>query len=78
MRYQLVPIVPVCVAAMGVPGIIITKAFATDYPPVAEAQKIMSPGAVGFEPVPLTLSADQPRQLVERTGGPVRSGAWRA
>lgn len=78
MRYQPVPIVLVCAAAVGAPGMIVTKAFAADYLSAAEAQKAMFPDATGFEPVPLTLSADQLRQLSERAGGPAKPGAWRA
>lgn len=78
MRYQPVPIVLVCAAAVGAPGMIVTKAFAADYLSAAEAQKAMFPDATGFEPVPLTLSADQLRQLSERAGGPAKAGAWRA
>ena len=65
MRYQPVPIVLVCAAAVGAPGMIVTKAFAADYLSAAEAQKAMFPGATGFEPVPLTLSADQLKQLAD-------------
>lgn len=78
MRYQPVPIVLVCAAAVGAPGMIVTKAFAADYLSAAEAQKAMFPEAMGFEPVPLTLSADQLKQLAERAGGPAKPGAWRA
>ena len=78
MRYQPVPIVLVCAAAVGAPGMIVTKAFAADYLSAADAEKAMFPDATGFEPVPLTLSADQLKQLAERAGGPAKPGAWRA
>ncbi|CAJ0886368.1 hypothetical protein R20233_03147 [Ralstonia sp. LMG 32965] len=78
MRYQPVPIVLVCAAAAGASGMIVTKAFAADYLSAAEAQKAMFPDATGFEPVPLTLSSDQLKQLAERAGGPAKPGAWRA
>lgn len=67
MRYQPVPIVLVCAAAVGAPGMIVTKAFAADYLSAAETQKAMFPGATGFEPVPLTLS--RPAQAVGRACG---------
>lgn len=78
MRYQPVPIVLVCAAAVGAPGVVITQAFAADYMTAAEAQKAMFPEATSFEPVLLTLSPDQLKQLADRAGGPAKPGAWRA
>lgn len=78
MRYQPVPIVLVCAAAVGAPGVVVTQAFAADYMTAAEAQKAMFPEATSFEPVPLALSADQLKQLADRAGGPAKAGVWRA
>lgn len=77
MRYQPVPIVLVCAAAIGAPGVVITKAFAADYMTAAEAQKAMFPDATSFEPVALALSADQLKQLADRAGGQAKPGVWR-
>lgn len=77
MRYQPVPIVLVCAAAVGAPGAVITQAFAADYMSAAEAQKAIFPDATGFDPVPLALSADQLKQLSDRAGGAAKPGAWR-
>jgi len=78
MRYQPVPIVLVCAAAVGAPGLVVTKAFAADYMTAEQAQKTMFPDATSFEPVPLALSADQLKQLADRAGGPAKPGIWRA
>ena len=78
MRYQPVPIVLVCAAAVGAPGVVITQAFAAEYMTAAEAQKAMFPDATSFEPVLLMLSPDQLKQLADRAGGPAKPGAWRA
>lgn len=77
MRYQPVPVVLVCAAAVGAPGVVVTRAYAADYMTVADAQKTIFPDAAAFEPVALALSADQLKQLADRAGGPPRAGAWR-
>ena len=77
MRYQPVPIVLVCAAAIGAPGVVVTNAFAADYMTAAEAQKSIFPDATSFEPVALALSVDQLKQLADRAGGPAKPGAWR-
>lgn len=77
-RYQPVPIVLVCAAAVGAPGMIVTKAFVVDYLFAAKAQKVMFLGVTGFEPMSFMFSADQLKQLAERAGGSAKPGAWRA
>lgn len=77
MRYQPVPIVLVCAAAVGAPGLVVTKAFAADYLSVEQAQRAIFADATSFEPVALALSADQLKQLADRAGGPARPGTWR-
>jgi hypothetical protein len=50
---------------------------AVEYLSVAQARGLMFAGATAFEPVLLTLSAAQLKQLADQAGGPARGGAWR-
>ena len=77
MRYQPVPIVLVCAAAIGAPGVVVTNAFAADYMTAAEAQKSIFPDATSFEPVALALSVDQLKQLADLPRNCARHGLLR-
>jgi hypothetical protein len=63
MRYQPVPIVLVCAAAVGAPGVVITQAFAADYMTAAEAQKAMFPDATS----PASGACGKPSRATKRS-----------
>lgn len=77
MRYQSVPTVLVCAAAVASAGFVVTEGHAAEYMSVAESQKLMFADAAEFVPLVVALSPDQLKQLAERAGGPSRMGAWR-